>query len=128
MQNHSFAGSAGSWNPWTYGEWFTSVAISVGVGIADNYNPPTFRPKLSVSNYPNPTSDIIRLEWQIPQKGDMRIDLFDVTGREVKTLYNNNAEACGSLYIRTDDLSNGAYMIRLKNGKETATAKLILQK
>lgn len=128
MQNHSFIGSAGAWNPWTYGEWFLSVAISLGVGIEENNNLPLARPKISVYNYPNPTSDIIRLEWQIPQKGDMRIDLFDVTGREVKTLYNNYAEAQGSLYIRTDDLSNGAYMIRLKNGKETATTKLILQK
>lgn len=127
-QNHSFYGQAGSWVPWTTGELFIAAAVRVGPPAITENGTAISRPKLSVSNYPNPTSDIIRLEWQIPHKGDMRIDLFDVSGREVKTLYNNYAEAQGSLYIRTDDLSNGAYVIRLKNGKETATAKLILQK
>jgi hypothetical protein len=101
--------------------------LTGGSGISEN-EAPISHAKLAVSNFPNPASDIIRLEWQIPQKGNMRIDFFDVTGREVKSLYYNYAETRGSLYVRTEDLANGAYIIRLKNGKETVTTKLVVQK
>ncbi|MEO0092749.1 MAG: T9SS type A sorting domain-containing protein [candidate division WOR-3 bacterium] len=128
VQNHSFYGGAGSWIPWPYGELFIAAAVRQGVGIEEKSNPAFSRPKLTVTNYPNPTNNLIRIEWQIPEKGNLRIDLFDVTGREVKTIYDNYAEANGIIYMRTEDLAAGAYLIRLRNGKETATAKLLVQK
>lgn len=127
-QNHSFYGGPGFWQPWTYGELFIAAAVRQGVGIEENKNPSLFRPKLVVANFPNPASNLIRLEWTIPQKGYIRIDLYDVTGRPVKTLYDNYAETNGAIYFRTEELANGAYMVRLRHKKETVTAKLLVQK
>jgi len=128
VQNHSFYGAAGSWIPWSNGELFIAAAVRAGApGITEN-STNIYRPKLSVTNYPNPTNNTARIEWQIPQQSNIRINLFDVTGREVKTLYDNKAEANGVIYLRTDELATGAYMVRLQNGKETVTAKLLVQK
>jgi hypothetical protein len=126
-QHHSFYGSAGSWAPWSY-ELFIAAAVKAGVGIAENQNSSPSRPMLSVSNYPNPANHTARIEWKIPQKSNIRINLFDVTGREVKTLFDNKAEPNGVIYLRTDELATGAYMIRLQNGNEAVTAKLLVQK
>jgi Secretion system C-terminal sorting domain len=128
VQNHSYYGVPGSWIPWTNGELFIAAAVKLGVGIEENNNSSLSRPMLKVSNYPNPAHHTARIEWQIPQKSNIKINLFDVTGREVKTLFDNKAETNGVIYLRTDELATGAYMIRLQNGKETVTAKLLVQK
>ncbi|MDH5186146.1 MAG: T9SS type A sorting domain-containing protein [candidate division WOR-3 bacterium] len=124
---HSFTGIPGSWAAWTNGELLIATAVTPRPGIAEN-RISISRPKLSVYNYPNPTKGFARLEWEIPQSGNISITMYDVTGREVKTLFDNYSETRGVLYLGINELSTGAYIIRLQTEKERATTKLLIQK
>lgn len=44
--------------------------------------------EFSISNYPNPFNPVTNLEFSIPDYGFVSIKVFDILGKEVKTLVN----------------------------------------
>jgi hypothetical protein len=87
-------------------------------------------------NYPNPFNPTTTIRFQIPDVGGQRsevirvtLKVFDLLGREVATLVNENLRA-GS-YETTFDaagLASGVYFYKLHVGSFSATRKMILSK
>ena len=80
-------------------------------------------------NYPNPFNPSTSIRYSIPKASKVILTVFDVLGREVKTLVN--AEQAPGQYTVTfnaQDLASGIYFYRLNAGTFTAIKKLMLLK
>lgn len=89
-------------------------------------------------NYPNPFNPTTKIRFSLPEYSKILIKIFDISGREIKTLLNENMSA-GSYTVdwnSTDNsgskASSGVYFYRVyasgENGKYVETKKMILLK
>lgn len=85
-------------------------------------------------NYPNPFNASTTITYTVPKGGDggIYLDVFDITGRKVRTL-DSGFKTVGTyevLWDGTDDsgrlLANGVYIYRLEWLEETAVRKMVL--
>ena len=103
-------------------------------GITANVLPANkkFDAKLS-QNYPNPFNPSTVINYSIPDNSTVSIKIYDMTGREVRTLVNSY-QAPGSYSVKFDaaNLSSGIYfyVLRANSGKNeiTKTMRMILTK
>ena len=78
-------------------------------------------------NYPNPFNPSTKIGFQVTGYGYVSLKVYDVLGREVRTLVNENLQA-GS-YETTFDasgLASGVYFYQLHAGEFTQTKRLLL--
>jgi von Willebrand factor type A domain-containing protein/type IX secretion system substrate protein/WD40 domain-containing protein len=64
-----------------------------------------------LQNYPNPVASTTKIEFVSIEKGEHRVVLYDLFGREVKTLYENTLEMDSKIEFEVDlsDLAAGYY-------------------
>ncbi|MBC8279099.1 MAG: T9SS type A sorting domain-containing protein [FCB group bacterium] len=85
-------------------------------------------------NYPNPFNPVTNISYQLPLAGNTLLKVYDVTGREVRTLvdgFQNTGSYRVSWDGRTSNgtlVSSGVYFYTLKSGKFKRTSKMILLK
>jgi hypothetical protein len=79
--------------------------------------------------YPNPFNPVTQLRFDLPSPGQVRLDLFDISGRLVRTLVDQQLTA-GSHSVSVDmaDAASGVYLARMNAGSFTATRKIVLVK
>lgn len=98
---------------------------------------PSLTPKLS-QNYPNPFNPKTIIKFRLPtssaSEGEastnhVTLKVFDVLGREVASLVNENLKA-GSYEATFDaaELSSGTYLYKLQAGSFVETKKMVLMK
>ena len=80
-----------------------------------------------IQNYPNPFNPSTIIGYDLPKEGMVSIKIYDMLGREVKTLINEE-KSTGSYNINFDasGLPSGVYFYRLQAGSFTETKKLVL--
>jgi glycosidase len=80
-------------------------------------------------NYPNPFNPSTNISFYLPQSTDVKVSVFDVTGRLVATLSDGLRNA-GTHVVSFDasTLSSGIYFYRLEAGEFIETRKMILIK
>jgi hypothetical protein len=80
-------------------------------------------------NYPNPFNPTTTIKYSVPEKTIIQIKVYDVLGREVITLVNEE-KPTGNYEIMLDGskLSSGVYFYQLKAGSFESTRKFILIK
>ncbi len=79
--------------------------------------------------YPNPFNPSTRLSFSLPRAADVTLTLFDVTGRRVATLVNENFSAgTHSLTWTASRVSSGTYFARFETAGKSLTQKLHLIK
>ncbi|MFQ5641433.1 MAG: T9SS type A sorting domain-containing protein [bacterium] len=80
-------------------------------------------------NYPNPFNPTTIIQFAIPRPAEVRLKLYDVRGRQVATLVEEEFEA--GVYKVTFDatgLASGVYFYRIRARDFVQTRKLILVK
>lgn len=106
----------------------TNFTITTVSGITNQENEPlTF--KLS-QNFPNPFNPTTMINFVIPQKSAVTLGIYDMSGRLVAKLINNEVRTEGAYSYQIDGttLSSGMYVYRLSAGNFTETRKMILLK
>ena len=80
-------------------------------------------------NYPNPFNPSTQIRFQLPVSSEVRLDVYDMTGRHVATLVNGQVSA-GSHTITFDagNLSSGVYMYRIQAGQYQEVRRLTVIK
>ena len=98
---------------------FIAVNVTVSNPIPDEYY-------LS-EGYPNPFNSQVRLSYGLPEQGLLKINVFEVTGRLVTTLINQEQTA-GRYNVtwHASDYPSGLYMIRIEAGGFINTKKVML--
>lgn len=82
-------------------------------------------------NYPNPFNPVTMIRYELPKASTVKLELFDMLGRNVATLVNARQEA-GTYQYRfnstTYNLTSGVYFYLLKADGFSAMHKMILMK
>ncbi len=80
-------------------------------------------------NYPNPFNPNTNIEFDLPKSTFTKLIIYDITGREIETLVNEELKA-GSYKVNFDGskLSSGVYFYKLLTNKYTLSRKMILIK
>ncbi|MCX6162836.1 MAG: T9SS type A sorting domain-containing protein [Ignavibacteriae bacterium] len=111
---HTFSGMVGSFaaNP---------VGIKETGEIAKGF-------KLA-QNYPNPFNPSTTIKFSLPQSGFVTLIIYDISGKELKTLVNNQLSS-GSYKLIMDgsDLSSGIYFYKLTAGNFREIKRMVLIK
>ena len=114
---------------WTVEKWaYTGTLPSFTTGVEQSGTELPAGYTLS-QNYPNPFNPTTAIEFSMPQSGFASLKVYDLLGREVMTLLNEEKPA-GS-YRATFDasaLTSGTYFYVLRAGSFTATRKMALVK
>jgi len=85
-------------------------------------------------NFPNPFNPETKIQYQLPEAGDVTIRIFDVLGREVRTLVDERKEAgfhVATWNARNNNglqVSSGIYYYRIISGGNHETKKMLLLK
>lgn len=80
-------------------------------------------------NYPNPFNPATKIVYEVPEQADIRLAVYDLTGKEVAVLAEGLKPA--GLYEVTfapGQLSTGMYFYRLSAGSFTETRKMLFIK
>jgi len=66
-------------------------------------------------NYPNPFNPTTQITYQLPSSQKVTLQVYDMLGREVATLVNNQSMTAGSHTVNFDGngLASGIYIYRL---------------
>ena len=94
----------------------------VAVVIGDNANS-----TLAIGEArPNPVSGIANVDYTINTPGFVRVELTDMIGRTVSTIFEGNVSSAGtySLEVSAEGLAAGMYQIVIKSGDSVATRSL----
>lgn len=84
-------------------------------------------------NYPNPFNPVTIIRVEISKAADVKLELFDVLGNRITTLYNGYCKP-GLIVVDFNSnsikpaLASGIYFYKLTAGEFTATRKLMLLK
>ena len=84
-------------------------------------------------NYPNPFNPSTIINYSVNDNSSISIKVYDMTGREVRTLVNSFQKAGAySVNFKAENLSSGIYfyVLRVNNGvnEMTRTMRMILTK
>ncbi len=80
-------------------------------------------------NYPNPFNPATIINYQLPKASKVLLKIYDLTGREIKTLVNEEQPA-GNYKVNFDAsrLASGVYFYRITAGQFVSVKKMILMK
>ncbi|KAA3610003.1 MAG: choice-of-anchor B family protein [Calditrichaeota bacterium] len=102
-------------------EWFDSP-LSLDKIISGN--PETFQLK---QNYPNPFNPSTNIEYNLPKKTNVKIEVFSLTGQKIKTLVNEQQnKGLHSVNFVAENLASGIYFYKLQTEQFTSVKRMIL--
>lgn len=83
---------------------------------------------ISLKVFPNPFNPSATIRVVIPEKQHIRVVLYDITGRAIRNLLDEQREA-GAFDVRLDaDLPSGVYFLRVATERRQIVRPLVLQK
>lgn len=90
----------------------------------------TLRPVISsLRNYPNPFNPQTTIEMELDQNSDIVIELFNTKGQKLSLLYSGHFPAGRNYYVwNGEKYPSGLYLIRVRAGSFTKTARMMLLK
>jgi hypothetical protein len=121
--------------PYVVGPTFygNKTAIKVTGGITETttvYNPPLTASSFASAAFsvvlaPNPAQDFIAIQTQMAEK-DLNVELIDELGKIIKT--GKILQGSTLSIIETDTVYNGLYFVKISDGKNSKTYKVIIDK
>ena len=101
--------------------------LDVVTGISDESRLP--RRVFLNTNYPNPFNSSTTIEYGLPEAGRVRIDIYDLLGRKVETLVDEDMQA-GQYQAVWDasGYSSGVYFYRIESGDFVDTKRMVYLK
>ena len=80
-------------------------------------------------NYPNPFNAQTTIRYELPKSSQVMLDIYDILGRKVQTLYDGPQTAGEHTVIFLDnELASGVYFYKLTTGNNTYTQRMTLLK
>lgn len=101
---------------------YYTLSNEVFVGVPDKYS-------LS-QNYPNPFNPATKINYDLPKDGKVNLRIYDITGKEIAALINNEVQPAGyyTITFNASNLSSGVYFYKMMAGDFISTKKLVLLK
>ena len=132
LGNGTFVDVFTSWTDLDVDIWIKAV-LSVDTDVEENNNvvPSNY---VLYQNYPNPFNPSTNIKYALLQNSFVSIKVYDILGREVKTLVSSELPAGNhSIVWKGDDnnghsVSSGTYIYRIHTDNFVQTKKMILMK
>ena len=106
--------------------WSSTWIGESSVGVGDEIIPLTYALH---PNYPNPFNPVTHIQFTIPEQTDVKLQIFDVLGRQVDVLVNETLPfGHHEILWNPKNLSSGFYFYKLEAGSFVHTRKMILLK
>ncbi|MBN8571232.1 MAG: T9SS type A sorting domain-containing protein [Ignavibacteria bacterium] len=100
---------------------YHSLANEVEIGVPKKFN-------LS-QNYPNPFNPSTKINYELPITNYVSIKVFDLTGKEIALLVNENKKAgYYTVEFNGSNLASGTYFYHIQAGDFSAVKKMLLIK
>jgi PKD repeat protein len=98
-----------------------NVIGNVGVNEIENVN--------NVSLYPNPTSNITNVSFDLTENTNVAINLYDMSGRLVKAIPTQYlTSGNNSITLETSEVNAGVYFANITTDKFSKTYRLVIIK
>jgi len=109
-----------------FGVWKRPYSEVIGIHNISTSVPDKFRLE---QNYPNPFNPVTKIRFEIPQQGFVSMKVYDIIGRQVATLVNENLSP-GTYEVTFDgkELSSGLYFYRLTSNGFSETKRMLMIK
>lgn len=80
-------------------------------------------------NFPNPFNPVTKISFEIPASGFVNLKIYDITGREISSLVNENLNA-GTYNVQFDGAgyASGVYFYKITAGNFSEIRKMFLIK
>jgi len=114
------------------------IIVDINIYSTSNINiandPPFPAQPQLYQNFPNPFNPVTTLRYEIPETGLVNITIYNMLGREVKTLINQTQDAGyrSVIWNATNDygipVSAGIYLYQIQAGEYISTKKMVLLK
>ncbi len=118
--NNSFDMEAGFWDP--------VFVVTHIVGVKEPINSMPKKYELE-QNYPNPFNPTTTINYSVPKSSTVTIKIYDILGKEVETLVNEQKTAGNyKIEFNADKLASGIYFYQMRAGNFISTKKLVLLK
>lgn len=108
-------------------DWTPLIPVSVEDEFSFNKPIPT---DYSLSqNYPNPFNPTTTIRYQIPKSGNVHVAVYDVLGKQVQSLVNEEQPAgYYEVKFNAHSLASGIYFCRIQSGSFSDVKKMLLVK
>ncbi len=105
----------------TDGKYQYSNVVEIESGIPVQYE--------LKQNFPNPFNPTTHINYNLPAEGFVTLKVYDIVGREVATLVNENKKA-GSYLVTFDGnyFASGVYLCRIHSGNYSSSIKMLMIK
>jgi|WetSurMetagenome_2_1015567.scaffolds.fasta_scaffold01478_14 hypothetical protein len=112
---------------WAEQTFFRISIDRVGINTISNTIPINYSLK---QNYPNPFNPVTSIRFSLPKNSIVTMKVYDVAGRIVATLLNNEQVSAGEKEKTFDasKLSSGVYFYTIKAGDFTDAKKMVVVK
>ena len=114
--------------------WKASLSLSGSPGADDYVTAVEGKKRLPekfqlYQNYPNPFNPQTTVRFDVPNRSHVRVTVFDLLGREIDTLIDNQLEG-GSYQVtwRADRFASGIYFVQCQADQFKQTKRMLLLK
>ncbi|MRT18066.1 T9SS type A sorting domain-containing protein [Vitellibacter sp. q18] len=101
----------------TFGRAMHSFDVSTILGTNENEIAEN-----AIKIYPNPATSEFTITQNLSSEGT--VQLFDLSGKKIKQLFNGNFGSNKNITIKTDGLEAGVYLVKVNSGEISITKKL----
>jgi hypothetical protein len=117
------------------GFWIDEIALDTGGAAAAIASPQSDAPAargVGLAVFPNPLNPSATIAWRLARPGALRVDLYDVGGRHLRTLFDGQVgETAGTLDwdgrdARGRAVASGVYLVRLRDGAGAVTSRRVV--
>jgi len=107
---------------WYHGELYTTVDNNIDTVLPENH--------ILINGYPNPFNNGIRLDIGIPKNDQYTLDIYNISGQKIKTLYEGNLNRGNHSYKWEveSNISSGLYFMIIKSTRYFQNYKMIYVK
>jgi plastocyanin len=80
-------------------------------------------------NFPNPFNPVTTIKFSIPENKSVSLKIYDINGKEIKTIVNGNMTAGEYKYeLNASELASGIYFYKLESDNFVETRRMMLIK
>jgi hypothetical protein len=84
---------------------------------------------LSAKNYPNPYNPTTTISYNVPLPGNVKVSVFDMTGREIQTLVDrDHSQGEHTVAFDASNLASGVYLYKVESSYDVVTNKMVLMR
>ncbi|MCB9357393.1 MAG: T9SS type A sorting domain-containing protein [Calditrichaeota bacterium] len=98
-------------------DWLTPLGVREPAAPVPN--------EISLTAYPNPFNSFVRIEYDLPRAGDVRLSVFNTLGQEVATLVDERVSAGAHSLTWSPGGASGVYLVRLVSNDFVSSKKVL---